>query len=150
MVRKLKSCKRQVDQPFVVKLKAAAVVMSLAKVSCLDENGQGDGTTDGGRVKENQVPPMLLAGSTASKERKNERTLADIRLEVGVSSQYGSVGLKDIQTRANIAKMELEGQLDVIEYSRITEPESVHMGDPAGGYVEILKARNSAREDLMA
>ena len=46
MVRKLKSCKRQVDQPFVVKLKAAAVVMSLAKVSSLDENGQGDGTTD--------------------------------------------------------------------------------------------------------
>ena len=29
-------------------------------------------------------------------------------------------------------------------------PESVHMGDPAGGYVEMLKARNSARGHLMA
>ena len=30
---------------------------------------------------------------------------------------------------------EVEGQLDVVEYSHITVPESVHMGDPAGGYV---------------
>ena len=29
-------------------------------------------------------------------------------------------------------------------------PESVHIGDPAGGYVEMLKARNSARGHLMA
>ena len=29
-------------------------------------------------------------------------------------------------------------------------PELVHMGDPAGGYVEMLKARNSARGHLMA
>ena len=38
----------------------------------------------------------------------------------------------------------------MVEYSRVTVPESVHMGDPAGGYVEILKARNSARGHLMA
>ena len=49
-----------------------------------------------------------------------------------------------------MAKMKLEGQLDVVEYSRVTVPESVHMGDPAGGYVEMLKARNSARGHLMA
>ena len=29
--------------------------------------------------------------------------------------------------------MKLEGQLDVVEYSRITVPDSVHVGDPAGG-----------------
>ena len=46
--------------------------------------------------------------------------------------------------------MKLEGQLDVVEYSRITEPESVHMGDPAGGYVEMLKPKNSARGHLMS
>ena len=34
--------------------------------------------------------------------------------------------------------------------SRITVPDSFHMGDPAGGYVEMLKARNSARGHLMA
>ena len=49
-----------------------------------------------------------------------------------------------------MAKLKLEGQLDVVEYSRVTVPESVHMGDPAGGYVEMLKERNSARGHLMA
>ena len=38
-----------------------------------------------------------------------------------------------------MARMKLEGQLDVVEYSRITVPDSVHMRDPAGGYVEMLK-----------
>ena len=41
--------------------------------------------------------------------------------------------------------MKMDGQLGVVEYSRITVPDSVHMGDPAVGYVEMLKARNSAR-----
>ena len=49
-----------------------------------------------------------------------------------------------------MARMKLEGQLDVVEYCRVTVPESVHMGDPAGGYVEMLKARNYARGHLMA
>ena len=49
-----------------------------------------------------------------------------------------------------MAKMKLEGQLGVVEYSRVTVRESVHMGDPAGVYVEMLKARNSARGHLMA
>ena len=38
----------------------------------------------------------------------------------------------------------------MVEYSQITVPVSVYMGDPAGGYVEMLKARNSARGHLMA
>ena len=38
----------------------------------------------------------------------------------------------------------------MVEYSRITVPDSVHMGDPAAGYVEMLKARNSARGHLIA
>ena len=45
--------------------------------------------------------------------------------------------------------MKLEGHLGVVEYSLITVPDSVHMGDPAGGYVEMLKARNSARGHLI-
>ena len=49
-----------------------------------------------------------------------------------------------------MARMKLEGQLDVVEYSRITVPDSAHMGDPAGSYVEMLRARSSARGPLMA
>ena len=61
------------------------------------------------------------------------------------------VGLGDYKTSwTNMARTKLEGQLGVVEYSRITVPDSVHMGDPAEGYVEILKARNSARGHLMA
>ena len=44
-------------------------------------------------------------------------------------------------SRINVAMMKLEGQLDMVEYIRITVPESVHMGDPPGSYMEMLKAR---------
>ena len=68
-----------------------------------------------------------------------------------VISQCGSGGIDDYKrSRTNLARMKLEGQLGVVEYSRITIPNSVHMGDPAGGCVEMLKARNSARGHLKA
>ena len=108
--------------------------------------------TDRGE-KENLIPPMLLAGltTTAVRSKKTARTLADTKLEMEIISQCGSGGLEDYRpSRTNMAKLKLEGQLDVFEYSRVTVPESVHMGDPAGGYVEMLKARNSARGHLMA
>ena len=49
-----------------------------------------------------------------------------------------------------MTRMKLEGPLGVVEYSRITVPDSVHVGDSAGGYVEMLKARKSARWQLVA
>ena len=126
MVRKLKRrIKNKVTSPKVIKSKTAAVVMSMAGSCCPVESGQGDGETHSGGKKESQVPPILLAGliSTASKARKNERNLA--------ITQCGSGELENYKpSRTNIAKMKLEGQLDVVEYSRITGPESVHMGKP--------------------
>ena len=107
----------------------------------------------GGREKENQVPPMLRARliSRTSKKKKSEKTLAHTRLEMEVISQCGSGGLEDYKpSRTIIVKMKLDGQLNVVEYIRIIEPESVHMGDPAGGYMEKAKARSSARGHLMA
>ena len=70
MVRKLKErVNDKVINPKIVKSTATTVVMSLAKVSRSNEAGQVDGVGQGGRERENQVPPMLLAGliSTASK-----------------------------------------------------------------------------------
>ena len=139
--------------PRVVKSRANAVVTSLTSAGRSGESGQGDSTTLTGGEKENLIPPMLLAGLTvtATRSKKTARTLADTKLEMEVISQCGSGGLEDYRpSRINMAKLKLEGQLDVVEYSRITVPESVHMGDPAGGYVEMLKARNSARGHLMA
>ena len=79
---------------------------------------------------------MLLAGltTTAVRSKKTARTLADTKLEIEIISQCGSGGLEYYRpSRTNIAKLKLEGQLDVVEYIRVTVPESVHMGDPAGG-----------------
>ena len=107
----------------------------------------------GRKRKENLIPPMLLAGltRTATRSKKNARNLADTKLEMEVISQCGSGGFDDYKpSRTNMARMKQEGQLDVVEYSRITVPDSVHVGDPAGGYVEMMKARNSARGHLMA
>ena len=139
--------------PRVVKSRASAVVTSLTSAGRSGESEQGDSATLTGGEKENLIPPMLLAGLTitATRSKKTARTLADTKFEMEIISQCGSGGLEDYRpSRINMAKLKLEGQLDVVEYSRITVPESVHMGDPAGGYVEMLKARNSARGHLMA
>ena len=87
----------KVTNPKIVKSKAATVVILLAKVSRSSEVGHGDGARHGGREKENQGPPMMLAGliSTASKAKKSERTLAETRLEMEVISQCGSGGFED-------------------------------------------------------
>ena len=147
-----KTGSRAVNQK-VVRSKASTVVVFLAGVANLSESGQGDGAMLAGGEKENLIPPMLLAGltTTATRSKKNAPTLADTKLEMEVTSQCGSGGLDDYKpSRTNMARTRLEGQLDVVECSRITVPDSVHMGDPAGGYVEMLKARNSARGRLMA
>ena len=148
-----KTGSRAVNQR-VVKSKASAVVASLTSAGRSGESGQGDGATLTGGEKENLIPSMLLAGLTitaTTKSKKTARTLADTKLEMEIISQCGSGGLDDyMPSQTNLAKMKLEGQPELVEYSRVTVPESVHMGDPAGGYVEMLKARNSARGHLMA
>ena len=135
----------------VVKSKASAVVASLARIARASESGQGDCATLAGGEKEILIPPMRLAGlpTTATRSKKSARTLADTKLEMEVISQCGSGGLDDYKpSRTNMARMKLEGQLGVVEYGRIRVPDSIHMGDPAGGYIEMLKARNSARGHL--
>ena len=81
----------------VVKLKASAVVASLARAAGPSENGQGDGATLAGGEKENLILPMLLAGltTTATRSKKSARTLADTKLEMEVISQCGSGGRDD-------------------------------------------------------
>ena len=129
-----KTGSRAVNQR-VVKSKASAVVASLTSAGRSGESGQGDGATLTGGEKENLIPPMLLVGltTTATKSKKTARTIADTKLEMEIISQCRFGGLEDYRpSRTNMAKMKLEGQLDVVEYSRVTVPESVHMGDPQG------------------
>ena len=49
----------------VVKSKASAVVDSLTRAARPSESGQGDGATLAEGEKENLIPPMLLAWSSA-------------------------------------------------------------------------------------
>ena len=130
-----KTGSRAVNQR-LVKSKASTVVASLTSAGRSDESGQGDCATLVGGEKENLIPPMILAGLTitATKSKKTARTLEDTKLEMEIISQCGSGGLDDYRpSRTDMTRMKLEGQLDVVEYSRITVPESVHMRDPAGG-----------------
>ena len=93
-----------------------------------------------------------MRGIGWGRKRKPDTTYVTGRLDLnGLEiNQCGSGGLDDYKpSQTNMAMMKLEGQLGVVEYSRITVPDSVHMGDPAGGYVEMLKARNSARGHLL-
>ena len=112
-----KTGSRAVNQK-VVKSKASTLVASLAGVAHSVESGQGDVAMLAWGEKENLIPPMLLAGltTTATRSKKNARTLADTKLKMEVISQCGSGGLDNYKpSRTNMVRMKLEGQLDVVE-----------------------------------
>ena len=50
----------------------------------------------------------------------------------------------------NHGKGSVVGQLVPVEYNRLTLSETVSIDGPAGGYMEMLEYRNSARGHLMA
>ena len=50
----------------------------------------------------------------------------------------------------NHGKGSVAGQLVPVEYNRLTVSEAVSIDEPAGGYMEMLKYRNSARGYVMA
>ena len=83
-----KTGSRAVNQK-VVTSKASTVVASLAGVAHSSESGQGECAMLAGGEKKNLIPAMLLAGltTTATKSKKNARTLADTKLEMEVISQ---------------------------------------------------------------
>ena len=50
----------------------------------------------------------------------------------------------------NHGKVSVTGQLVPVEYNRLTVSETVSIDEPAGGYMEMLEYRNSARGYVMA
>ena len=93
------------------------------------------------------VPPILMAGikSTGYKTKRSDRTLTGAKLEMEILSQYGQSTLKDFKP----SPMN-HGEGSVVEYNRLTVSETVSVDEPAGGYMEMLDYRNSARARLMA
>ena len=99
------------------------------------------------------VPPILMAGikSTGYKSKRSDCTLTGATLEMEILSQYGESIMKDFKpSPMNRGKGSVVGQLVPVEYNRLTLSETVSIEEPAGGYMEMLEYRNSARGHLMA
>ena len=99
------------------------------------------------------VPPILMAGlkSASYKTKRSDRTLTEATLEMEILSQCGESTLKDFKpSPMNHGKRSVVGQLDPVEYNRLTVSEAVSIDEPAGGYMELLEYKNSAREHLIA
>ena len=99
------------------------------------------------------VPPILMAGikSTGYKSKWGDRILTGATLEMEILSQCGESTMNDFKpSPMNHGKGSVTGQLLLVEYNRLTVSETVSIDEPAGGYMEILKYRNSARGYVMA
>ena len=99
------------------------------------------------------VPPILMAGikSTGYKSKRSDRTLTGATLEMEILSQCGESTMEDFKpSPMNHGKGSVVGQLFPGEYKRLTLSETVSIDEPAGGYMEMLEYRNSARGYLMA
>ena len=118
--------------------------------------GQGDNQlpgTDRMLIDLAMVPPILMAGikSTGYKSKRSDRTLTGATLEMQILSQYGESTMKDFKpSPMNHGKGSVAGQLVPVEYNRLTVSETVSIDEPAGGYMEMLEYRNSARGYVMA
>ena len=99
------------------------------------------------------VPPILMAGikSTGYKSKRSDRTLTGATLEMEILSQCGESAMKDFKpSPMNHGKGSVAGKLLPVEYNRLTVSETVSIDEPAGGYMEMLEYRNSARGYVMA
>ena len=93
------------------------------------------------------VPPILMAGlkSASYKTKRTDRTLTATS-EMDILSQCGESTLQDLKPPPmDKGKGSVVGQLIPVAYNRLTVTETVSIDEPAGGYIEMLEYRNSAR-----
>ena len=145
--------KTKVDSEISIKAVNSAKRKRVGEVMDL---GQGDDRlpgTDRMLTDVAMVPPILMAGikSTGYKSKRSDRTLTGATLEMEILSQCGESTKKDFKpSPMNHEKGSVVGQLVPVEYNRLTLSETVSIDEPAGGYMEMLEYRNSARGHLMA
>ena len=99
------------------------------------------------------VLPILMAGikSKGYKSKRSDHTLTGATLEMEILSQCGESTMKDFRpSPMNHGKGNVAGQLVLVEYNRLTVSEAVSKDEPAGGYMEMLEYRNSARGYVIA
>ena len=89
--------------------------------------------------------------STGYKSKRSDRTLTGATLEMEILSQCGESTMKDFKpSPMNHGKGSVAGQLVPVEYNRLTVSDAVLIDEPAGGYMEMLEYRNSARGYVIA
>ena len=85
------------------------------------------------------------------KTNRIDRTLTGATLEIEVLSQCGQSTLQFFEPSCtNHGKGSVVGQLIPVEHNRLTVSETVSTDEPAGGYMEMVEYRNSARGHLIA
>ena len=145
--------KTKVDSEISVKAVNSA---KRKRVEELMDLGQGDyqlSGTDKMLTDITMVPPILMAGikSTGYKSKRSDRTLTGATLVIEILSQCGESTVKDLKpSPMNHRKGNVAGQLQLVEYNRLTVSEAVAIDEPTGGYMEMSEYRNSARGYVMA
>ena len=144
--------KTKVDSEISVKVANSAKRKRVEEIMDL---GQGDyqlSGTDKMLTDITMVPPILMAGikSTGYKSKRSDRTLTGATLEMEILSQCGESTMRDFKpSPMNHGKGSVAGQLVPVEYNRLIVSEAVSIDEPAGGYMEMLEYRNSARGYVM-
>ena len=118
--------------------------------------GQGDDRLPGTDRMLNDVvmvPPILMAAlkSVSYKTKRSDRTLTGATLEREILGQCEESTLQVFKPSSmNHGKGSVVGQLVPVECNRLTVSKTVTIYEPAGGYMEIMEYRNSARGHLIA
>ena len=145
--------KTKVDSEISIK---AVISTKRKRVEEVMDLGQGDYQLPGmDRMLTDvaMVPPILMAGikSTSYKSKTSDHTMTGATLEMEILSQCGESTMNDFKpSPMNHGKGSVAGQLVPVEYNRLTMSETVSIDEPAGGYMEMLEYRNSARGYVMA
>ena len=148
-----KAGKTKVDSEISVKADNSA---KRKRVEEAMEMGQGDDRlpgTDRMLTDVAMVPPILMAGikSASYKTKRSDRSLTGATSELKILSQCGESTLKGFKPSSiNHGKGSVVGQLVPVEYNRLTVSETVSIDEPAGGCMEMVEYRNSARGHLIA
>ena len=89
--------------------------------------------------------------SASYKTKRSDRTLTGATLAMETLRQCGQSTQRDFRSSCmNHGKGSVLGQLIPVEHNLLTVSETFSIDGPAGGYMEMMEYRNSARGHLIA
>ena len=146
-----KAGKTEVDAEISIKAVNSAKKNALRKPWTWDDDRLPE--TDRMLTDVAMMSPILMAGlkPASYKTKRSDSTLTGATLEMEILNQCGESTLKDFKPSLMYhGNGSVVGQLFPVEYDRLTMSETVLIDEPAGGYMEMLEFRNSARGHFIA